>query len=243
MLHIPQSVASVIFSVCPQQLQRRAYWLLDTSEDEDLVLVHYLHVAKPSQLAINDPSESSTPAHMSPRAAMPSSLQPDQSSTDQSSQPGSAGGHSNGQAHNPPKQPFHESQQQQQQDGEALLQDAARASDGTSASSASPMMLDAQQPSQSIPPDPYMPLLPSMSLDSFFMAVDEQHCQPLRPLLPSNGSIDPFNNLDELAVEPPMSSLTLSGTDWRVRFEASLHNALQNRTRAASASLQALPYA
>ena len=112
--------------------------------------------------------------------------------------------------HLPPLQPKQPQQPQQ-------LQPPGH-SCGASSSSASPMVLDLQQPCQSARPDPYMPLLPSMSLDSFFMAVDEQQAQPLS-FLPSGGStgLDPLASLDELIAGHPMEgSLPLSGADWQV---------------------------
>ncbi len=225
MLHAQHTACCWLKLLCPQQLQRRAYWLLDGSHDEDLVLVHYLHVVKS---AVNDSGEAATPARQMSRPATPSFVPA--TSTDHSSPPGSTSAGSDGQTYPHAQHPFHaqrqrhqqqqQQQQQQQSQGQAegeqpMLHEASRASDGASASSATPMMLDPRQPAQSIPPDPYMPLLPSMSLDSFFMAVDDQHCPPLRPLR-SHGSLDPFHNLEELAVGTPMDSLTLSGTDWRV---------------------------
>ena len=166
--------------------------------------MHYLHVAKPSQPAVNDLTESSGPVHNASRPATPSATQA--SPQDEPSPPAFS---SKGRKESSAQQPTQ--QLQQQQPG---LHDGARTSD---ASSDSPMLLDSQQSLQNPPPDPYMPLLPSMSLDSFFMAVDDQQCPPLRPLR-SNSSLDPFNSIDELSVGAPMDSLTLSGTDWRVRM-------------------------
>ena len=201
------------------QLQRRAYWLLDLTEDKDLVLVHYLHVVKLPAGSESPEHPSATPA--SARAAAPFTFQPPAT-------PGMAADTISsmlGRAPSPmqypdpgPTFPGHSS--------------------GGSSSSASPMMLDLQQPAPSLrPPDPYMPLLPSMSLDSFFTAVDDHQGQAMRPLLSSSGSInlepiilDSFGNAAEPSQAVPMDSLTLPGdlgNDWRVSPEYPLQTSVQ----------------
>ncbi|KAK9835470.1 hypothetical protein WJX74_000883 [Apatococcus lobatus] len=200
-----------------QQLQRRAYWLLDLTEDKDLVLVHYLHIVKPPP-AGSEPLDTSSATPGSARASAPTRFQ-NPAATDMLADtvPGSLSRAPSPMQHSDrePSFPGHSSR--------------------GSCSSPSPMMLDLQAPAASLPPpDPYMPLLPSMSLDSFFTAVDDHQGHSLRPL-PSNGSsinlepiiLDSFSDAAELQPGVPMDSLTLPanlGNEWRaptpeVKFE------------------------
>ena len=193
------------------QLQRRAYWLLDLTEDKDLVLVHYLHVVKLPAGSESPDHPSATPA--SAGAAAPFTFQPPAT-------PGMA-------TDTIPSMLGRAPSPMQYSDPGPVFPGH---SSGGSSSSASPMMLDLQQPAPSLrPPDPYMPLLPSMSLDSFFTAVDDHQGQAMRPLLSSSGSInlepiplDSFSNAAEPSQAVPMDSLTVPGdlgNEWRVSPE------------------------
>lgn len=193
------------------QLQRRAYWLLDLTEDKDLVLVHYLQIMKPSSAGI-EPCDLPSVAPGSARTATPSIFQhpplPGMLDDTGSASPSRASSPMQAQSSGPePVLPGHSS--------------------GGSSCSVSPMMLDLQQPATSLqPPDPYMPLLPSMSLDSFFAAVDDPRGLSLRPLpsCSSNINLGPINldhlgSAAELQPGAPMDSLTLSAdlaNHWQV---------------------------